>query len=116
MNGKEYEVVKEYEISGIRVTSDVVKDAVTQEPRMRSVFIRSSCESRRWGTRTQDHSYSCAVNLMEFAKNFEQARFRAAETLIKTERGEISETGVELLQRVSKLGSASHQVLMCEAG
>ncbi len=90
MGAPEYKIAKEYEISGIRVSSEIVKDQDAAE--YRAVIIRSSCASHRWGTRTQNHSLTHYKNpASDFVKNLEQVRLQAAEALAKTELGEISE-------------------------
>ena len=91
----EYEVQKTYQISGLMVTSEIVKDEVTQYERLqRNVVIRSSCGSVRWGTRTQDHSYGSPADWPKFPEELERIRKEAAETLVKVELGQISERTV----------------------
>ena len=98
MNTEEYPIVREYQISGIRIKSEVLKDQfIPDHGGMRWLVIRSSCDSHRWGTRTQDYSYSCISTSPEFRDNFESARRHAAETLVKTETGEIPEGGMKFL-------------------
>jgi len=97
MPNKEYDLVKEYEISGVKVRSEIVKDDILGDTSQRALVIRSSCDSRRWGTRTQDHSYTCPTNWPEFQQSFEQIRLQAAETLAKTELGQIPETTFRFL-------------------
>ncbi len=92
---QEYELRKKYTIRGVEVESEVVKDETHGS--WRSVIIRSSCASARWETRTQDHSYSCPVTLADFDTSFEGSRVHAAETLVRTELGEIPEKGISLL-------------------
>jgi hypothetical protein len=88
----EYAVQKTYDISGLIVVSEIVKDEVTQYERLqRNIVIRSSCESHRWGTRTQDHFYGSPANWPTFPAELERMRKEAAETLVKIEQGKISE-------------------------
>jgi hypothetical protein len=93
----EYETMKDYLIRGIKVSSEVVKDEEMPAERSRSLFIRSSCASTRWGVRTQDHSYSCPIQWEAFETSFEEIRHHAAETLVRTELGEVPEKGSPLL-------------------
>jgi hypothetical protein len=65
----EYEVTKRYHIEGIEVVSEIVKDQVEGSPEQRSLIIRSSCKSDRWGTRTRDHTYGCPIEWNEFAES-----------------------------------------------
>jgi hypothetical protein len=92
---QEYELRKKYTIRGIEVESEVVKDDTHDS--YRSLIIGSSCASTRWGVRTQDHSYSCPTTLADFSSSFEHIRVHAAETLVRTELGELPEKGVRLL-------------------
>ncbi len=83
--------MKTYSIRAIEVTSEIVKDEVSSDSRLpenqrRSIHIRSTCQSPRWGTRTQGQSLSCPDDYKD-AVAFEDIRFRAAETLVKTEPG-----------------------------
>jgi hypothetical protein len=96
MEGK-YETTKEYLIRGIKASSEVVKDEKMPAERARSLFIRSSCASTRWGVRTQDHSYSCPTEWEAFETSFEEIRHQAAETLVRTELGEVPEKSAPLL-------------------
>lgn len=92
----EYDTSKEYEISGIKVISEIVKDE--DNPDFRALVIRSSCPSTRWGTRTQDHSLThYKSGSADFATTLEQIRKQAAETLVKTERGELPERSLSFL-------------------
>lgn len=103
-----YKVTKQYVLRGIEVTSEVVKDEQL-EPKSRALVIRSSCLSKRWGVRTQDHSYTCPSEWEEFESSFEQTRQQAAETLVKTELGELPEKGVPLLV-VELIGPAGQRM------
>lgn len=91
----EYEVKKKYTVRGVEVDSEVMKDQI--EETMRSLVIRSSCASVRWGVRTQDHSYSCSPQWGGFVSSFEHSRKNAAETLVLTEQGDLAERGVPLV-------------------
>lgn len=92
----EYAVTKTYLIRVFEVTSEVVKDEQIAEEKRRTLFLRSSCPSTRWGTRSQDYSYSCPLEWNDFETAFEAARKHAAETLVGTEPGEIPEKGISL--------------------
>jgi hypothetical protein len=85
MTSKEYDVVKEYLISGISVRSEIVSDEAKPEMKGRSLVINSSCSSERWGTRTQPYSYTCPLEWNDFLDNFEKIRLQAAELLVKAE-------------------------------
>lgn len=88
----EYEICTTYQISGLTVTSEIVKDEITHYERaQRNIVIRSSCESARWGRRTQDHSYGSPAEWTKFLEELERIRREAAETLVKVELGQMSE-------------------------
>ena len=93
----EYQTTKQYVIGGIAITSHVVKDERVEVEKRRTLIIRSSCESKRWGVRTQNHSYNCPADWEEFDSSFESTRQHAADTLVRTELGEIPEKSVPLL-------------------
>jgi hypothetical protein len=93
----DYQPKKQYVIREIEVTSEVVKDERVEAEKRRTLIIRSSCASKRWGVRTQDHSYNCSAEWDEFDSSFEETRRQAADTLVRTELGEISEKSVPLL-------------------
>jgi len=98
MNEIEYEITKKYFLSGVDILSEVVKDEA--HPEFRALVIRSSCHSHRWGTRTQDYSYTSYKHVPaqnDFAKIFEGIRLQAAETLVKTELGELPERSPRVL-------------------
>jgi hypothetical protein len=97
MSDQEYDALKEYEIRGVKVRSEVVRDECSSDTLTRSLVIKSSCESERWGIRTQEHSFGCGTNWPEFSKEFERTRYQAADTLVKTELGEISDKRVPFL-------------------
>src|SRR5581483_3846411 len=91
----EYEVCKTYQISGLTITSEIVKDEIAHyEREQRNIVIRSSCESARWGRRTHDHSYGSPAEWPKFREELERIRREAAETLVKVELGQISERKV----------------------
>lgn len=96
MDKSDYETTKKYVLSGLDVFSEVVKDENHAE--FRALVIRSSCQSERWGTRTQDHSYTrYNAVITDFAGDFENIRLQAAETLVKTELGQIPERSTRVL-------------------
>jgi|GEM_PF-2732922 len=91
----DYELVKNYDLAGIRVTSEITTNEAGNLPNSRFLIIRSSCASQRWGTRTQNHTYTCPLDYPEFAAELEKIRSTAAETLVKAERGELPEGGLQ---------------------
>ena len=93
----EYESTKQYVISGVTVTSEIIKDELASDGHSRLMVIRSSCPSERWGTRTQDHSYSCESALPDFEARLEDVRRTAADALVRTERGDIPEGGLRVM-------------------
>jgi hypothetical protein len=105
-----YEITKEYVIRGIKVTSEVVKDEKSEAEKRRSLVIRSSCASTRWGVRTQDHSYSGPLGWDAFESSFEEIRFQAANTLVRTELAEIPEKSAPLLV-VELIGPTSQRMM-----
>lgn len=105
----DYQLTKQYVFRGIDVTSEVVKDERVEAEKRRTLIIRSSCASKRWGVRTQDHSYNCPAEWGEFDSSFEQTRQQAADTLVRTELGEIPEKTVPLLV-VELLGPAGQRM------
>ena len=75
MEARKYEIAKEYEISGVKVFSEIVTDQDSAE--YRAVVIRSSCPSHRWGTRTQNHSLTHYKNpASDFIESLEQVRLQ----------------------------------------
>src|ERR1700674_80658 len=96
MNKPEYEPSRKYLVSGIEVRSEIVSDQ--ESPEYRAFHIRSSCPSRRWGTRTLGFSLTCYKNAATDTMNtLESARFKEAERIIKIESGELPEGGRILL-------------------
>lgn len=96
MNKPEYETSKKYVVSGTEVYSEIVGDQDT--PEYRAFHIRSSCLSRRWGTRTLGFSLTCYKNATADVMNtLETARFKEAERIIKIESGELPESGLNFL-------------------
>lgn len=93
----DYEIKRKYIIRDIEVGSEIVKDEIDNVHQSRIILIRSSCSSARWGTRTQDHSYSSPAIWSEFSQSLENIRLQAADTLIRTELGEIPERGISLI-------------------
>lgn len=81
----EYELVKEYTIAQRRVISEIISDKNNAELKARSLIIRSSCDSERWGTRTQPYSCTGPIEWPSFATEFEKIRLRAAELLVAAE-------------------------------
>src|SRR5882724_789246 len=83
-----------YEILGLKVKSEILRDQETENldgQTQRSIFIRSSCESTRWGTRSQDYSYTCPAHWAGFEKSFPKARLEAAGVVAKQELGLVSD-------------------------
>jgi len=89
--------VKEYTVDGVSVRSEITRDVIVPESGQRAVSIVSSCPSERWGTRTQGYGCTFPPNHSEFAVDLELARLRAAEMLLKVERGELPEGGLRVL-------------------
>ena len=79
-----------YEILGLTVTSEIVRDQEFDHPdghKQRVILIRSSCESQRWGKRSQDHSVTFPVDYSAINDSFPKIRFEAAEVVAKQEMG-----------------------------
>jgi hypothetical protein len=95
----DYQPNKEYEISGINVNSEIIKDELLPDASARVVVVKSSCQSERWGIRAQTHSITIYnhTSLEDPAKSLEQSRHHAAELLAKTELGEIPEKGISVM-------------------
>jgi hypothetical protein len=78
------------------VKDEISTDASRPELQRRSILVQSSCPSPRWNVRTQNHVVSCPIDHKDSA-GFENTRLRAAETLVKTELGEVPEGGMPML-------------------
>jgi hypothetical protein len=92
MSGGPYEVKKTFEVRGIQVVSEVVKDE--DSPTYRAFHLKTSCESRRWGTREVGYSITCTKgpNAGDAMDILEMHRFKQAERIVKIEAGEIPES------------------------
>lgn len=92
---KDYEVAKRYEIAGVDVLSEIVSDKET--PEYRAFHIRSSCPSRRWGTRDIGFSLTCYPSGEDLLETLEKCRGQQAEKLVKIESGEVPEKNPSFL-------------------
>jgi hypothetical protein len=79
-----------YEILGIKVVSEIVRDQeMTNLDGIlcRCILIKNSCESRRWGTRVQNHSYTGRADMPNLQKSFSDVRYDAAKVVAQQELG-----------------------------
>jgi len=92
----EYEVSKNYLLSGTEVLSEVVSEEITSE--YRAFHLRTSCPSKRWGTRTLGHGLTHYNNATEDPLvALERIRRAEAERILKIESGELPEGGLKFL-------------------
>lgn len=82
-----YEITKNYEIDGLHVTSRVVSDEIKEGPNpVRVILIETSCNSERWGIRSQKHTSTVPVDFA-VENSLDDTRRREAEILAAIERG-----------------------------
>lgn len=78
-------------IRDIGVSWEITRDEIldTHERRSRIVFVECSCESKRWGRRTNGHSLNALADDPRNEEHIAEARQQCAEALVKEELGEI---------------------------
>jgi hypothetical protein len=85
---------KRYVVRGIPVTSEILSDRILEQlvdgHQWRTLTIRSSCESPRWGVRILEHSLSGRAD-SDLLAVLERVRLEQASILVRQELGETKE-------------------------
>ena len=85
---------KHYVVRGILVTSEILGDRILEQlvdgHQWRTLTIRSSCQSPRWGVRILEHSLSGRAD-NDLTATLERVRLEQASILARQELGETKE-------------------------
>lgn len=85
---------KHYVVRGIPVTSEILSDRILEQlvdgHQWRTLTIRSSCESSRWGVRILEHSLSGKAD-NDLTATLERVRLEQASILVRQELGKTKE-------------------------